>query len=336
MVTTMSKNGRQVLFRQQDVTRLAHRLLRIRQREHRAGISGVPFYIPDIDQLMKPVRGGELVTILASTSHYKTGLMTYIARNAAMDTRRIQQRVDGKREIFFFATWEDSIEKIGVNDIASATGLDIESMEEGRFSDEQMIMIMQSIVDRHSYPLYLIGHSERSLTERPRLTLQQVHAAINVAVSEIGVDNVHVGGIFLDYLQRIPVSSPSVSDRRMWVAANVELCKDMAIQYNCPVYLGCQAGRQVADRDIKIPTRFDGLETSNIEQTSDRLLALYMPKFDYRMMDLLPSDYVSTTTDPIYVTEDLLIVEILKQKRGSTGVRIPLRVRFNVNQIESL
>lgn len=333
----MSNNhGRQVLFRPQDTTRLAHRLLRIRQREYRAGISGIPYYIKDLDNLMKPVRGGELVTILASTSHYKTGLMTYIARNAAMDNHRIANRVDGKKEIFFFATWEDSIEKIGVNDIASATGIDIESMEDGRFSDEQMIMIMQSIMDRHSYPLYLIGHSERSMDERPRLTLQQVHNAINIAVNEIGSNIIQIGGIFLDYLQRIPVPSSSVSERRMQVAANVELCKDMALQYNCPVYLGCQAGRQVADRNVKIPTRFDGLETSNIEQTSDRLLALYMPKFDYRTMELLPEEYVTVTNDPIYVTEDLLVIDILKQKRGSTGVRIPLRVRFNINQIVSL
>lgn len=331
-----NNSGRQVLFRQHDITRLAHRLLSLRQKENQAGISGIPFYIAPLDEVMRPVRGGELVTILASTSHYKTGMMTYLARNAAQDMRRISRRVDGKTEVFFYCTWEDSIEKIGVNDIANATGLDIEAMEDGRFNDEQMMMIMQSIIDRHSYPLYLIGHSERSMNERPRLTLQQVHSAINVAVREIGQDKVQVGGIFLDYLQRIPVSSQSVADRRMWVAGNVELCKDMAIQYNCPVYLGCQAGRQVAERDIKIPTRFDGLETSNIEQTSDRLLALYMPKFDHRLMDLLPTDYVTETSEPIYVTEDLLVVEVLKQKRGSTGIRIPLRVKFNTNQIEPL
>ncbi len=330
-----AEHARQVLFHRADVNRLSHRLLKIRQGEHRAGVSGLPFYIADLDRIMRPARGGELITFLASTSHYKTGMMSYIARQAAMDSqRRSNLRADKKREVFFFATWEDSIEKVGIGDIAYSTGLDIEAMEDGKFSDEEMMLIIKAIIDHNSYPLLMIGHSERSLASRPEITLNQVHDAIDLASNELNED-VCIGGIFLDYLQRIHITGGE-SQRRMQVARNVEQCKNMALQYNCPVYLGCQAGRQVALRDIKIPTRYDGLETSNIEQTSDRLLALYMPKFDYRTMDLLPSDYVTDYDDPIYVTEDLVIVEILKQKRGSVGARVPLRVKFNTNQITSL
>jgi len=91
----------------------------------------------------------------------------------------------------------------------------------------------------------------------------------------------------------------------------------MAISFGCPVLLGVQTGRQVMERDIKIPGIDDGQETSNIEQSSDKMLSVWYP---------IKTEDKGSLVAGEEVTKNLLIVRLLKQKLGEAPATFALYV----------
>ena len=133
--------------------------------------------------------------------------------------------------------------------------------------------------------------------------------------------------IVLDYLQRIrPAKEDGYTKREQMVEA-VNHAKDMAISFGCPVILGVQVGRDISDRKIKIPTISDGQETSNIEQSSDKMLSLWYPCKSEPLGEMI--------VDGMEVTENLLFVKILKQKMGQSHKTFALYVDPEKNIIGS-
>jgi hypothetical protein len=100
----------------------------------------------------------------------------------------------------------------------------------------------------------------------------------------------------------------------MAVFHNVGDAKDMAIRWACPVILGCQVNRDSYGRKIGIPEIHHGLESSNIEHTSDTVLGLWYPCKQYDV-----GTWMEFPKENILVTEDLLLVKVLKQKKGYSG-----------------
>jgi replicative DNA helicase len=118
--------------------------------------------------------------------------------------------------------------------------------------------------------------------------------------------------IGLDYLNQIPVRGRG--PRREEVMDIVKDAKNMALAMGCPVILGVQAKREVDERKIPIPEMGDGMETSNIEHTADKIFTVWMPKVTHQQGDLIDVGGTALT-----VSDNMLVVKLAKQRYGKAG-----------------
>jgi replicative DNA helicase len=135
---------------------------------------------------------------------------------------------------------------------------------------------------------------------------------------------IHPDIIFLDYLQQI--ESERGEDRRMQIFENIHRAKDMALAMGCPVVMGVQANRDVDRRKWRLPELGDGMESSNIEHTADKMISVWKPdtSLDY-------GDFVTGTN--LSVSKNLLIFGIQKQKMGPARNWKPLYIVPEKNEI---
>ena len=109
----------------------------------------------------------------------------------------------------------------------------------------------------------------------------------------------------------------------------VNRAKDCAISFGCPVLLGVQAKREVADRTDKMPQQNDAQESSNVEQTPDKVITLWYPHKTEDAGDVVTTKrYVDKkiVTEEWEVSPNLLLVGLPKQKMGGTISSVPVQV----------
>jgi len=307
----MSKES---VFTAQQVSKLTvQEIERRRDNPH----DGIRSDIPLLDDDLLPLRSGELVCVLGRPSNYKSGLMQIIARNATEQIRK------NENEIVIYVTWEQSIEEHGLIELAAASRIDASKMARGELSELEWQSMMKAAVRRGVTPLWLIGHSSQAGKRRPRISMTDLGDALAYIVDVMGK---RPRLICLDYLQRIrPDSGGSQREKMMGI---VDRAKDMALAFSVPVLLGTQAGRQVDERSWKLPQMADGQETSNLEQSADKMLAVWMPKTSEMLGDTVGQN------PPMEVTEDLLYLSLLKQKFGVAPRTYALKVMPAINKIE--
>lgn len=290
-------------------------------KQHKGG--GVKTNIPSLDAVMLPFRPAELIVVMGYTSWYKSGFMNWLLKSA------ISQATS--QEICIKVTWEDSVEEETIKWISSDAEVSISTLVKGEISD--WTAIMNSYKNRIATPLWIVGHSNKQSAEssssRPRMTMTDVTQAIDYIRNEATDNKYKIKMIALDYLQRIRPDASDGNNKREQMMEAVNKAKDLAISFGCPVLLGVQAKREVLDREYKLPRLDDGLETSNIEQSSDKIISLWYPIKTDPAGKLIES--VKTR-----VTQNLLICGLLKQKMGAAPVVLPLFVNPEKNVIGTM
>ena len=278
--------------------------------------------VSSLDSALNPLLPGELCVVMANTSHYKTGFMSAWARSIAS---RITCDTEGKpAEIVVYVSWETAVEELGAMDFARMTGLAGAYLWNGALTLEDMRCLRGSLEQRARAPLWVLGVSLRRRRKQAPLTLPSVSESLEA------VENTYTltaACIFLDYLQEIP--APKAGDRREQMIANMEQAKQLARDCGCPVVIGVQAGRQVLERDFKLPQLGDGQETSRIEQAADKVLTLWLPRNTEQLGTTLPQLGLE-------VSDNLLVVGIQKQRFGRAGKIIPVYVNFDSNSLAPL
>ncbi len=319
---TQQQDARDIVYTPAEVGTLV--LSAVQDRREHPG-AGVRSYIPVLDKHLLPLRPGELVTVMGRPSNYKTGLMQFWARNVAheiVDT-------DAEHEVVIFVTWEMAVEELGLYDLAGTAQLDASEISQGRVDDTAWDRLQTAAMQRATIPLWIVGHSIERRRKRPDLTLSNVARALLWIDSEMGY---HPRIVFLDYLNQMQPEKGE--DRRMQVFENVRRCKDMALALGCPVVLGVQAGRQVDERNWKLPEMGDGLESSNIEHTADKMLSLWMPKTTEPTGSEL--HVPGAKESHIEINDRLLVVGLKKQKLGPANKVAFLSVDAASNRITDL
>jgi len=291
----------------------------IQERRQHPG-AGVRLGIPCIDKDMLPLRPGDLVTILGRPSDYKSGLMQFWARNLAHEI--IDE--DAKQDIVVFVTWEMAVEELCLYDLAAVTRLNAADLSQGRIDDSAWERLQAAAMKRAVTPMWFVGHSIERRKRRPRLTMTNIAKALLWVENEMGF---HPRIVFLDYLQQMEAEGGET--RRMQIFENVHRSKDMALALGCPVVLGCQTHRRVDERKWKLAMMGDGLESSNIEHTADKMLSVWMPKRTEQL-----GDYVEDTD--LKVTDRLLLMSMPKQRMGPAGMWWSLYVDAERNFISEL
>jgi replicative DNA helicase len=272
--------------------------------------------LENIDKVMTPFRGNELIPVLGFTNNYKSGLMNTLSKHAA-------QQLTESNEIVVVCSWEESVEDKGIWDIAEMSGMDTTALDRGEFTDTQWKKILDASIERADKPIYFIGHSDQDMRRRPRLNLEQVWHVLDHLYDYHGKK---ARMIVLDYLQRIR----PISDRRDWRVAmmeTVDKAKDMAIAFNVPVVLGTQASRKTRDlANPKMPLLEHAQETSNIEQSASKFFSLCLP-----IKTMIEGEMVEYAGRSFKVTKNLLFVALLKQKRGPAPAYFAFDVDYSTH-----
>lgn len=267
---------------------------------------GIPIGLPDVDNILVPLRAGWLVTVIGYTSNLKSMFMDWIALQAL---KTIQP---DSNKFVLKVTWEQSVEEDTLGWIASQSNLSITRMARGLIDEPEWDILRGTATKRAATPLWIMGHSgiefKQGRRARPRMTMRDVARGTEWIIHDSTPDIVLEPSIvILDYLQRMRADPQDGSTRREQMMEAVNMSKDLAVSYGCPVVLGVQASREVLSRDDKIPTLQDGQETSNIEQSSDASFGCWYP---------IKSEKEGKQISGYTVTKNLFFLRLLKQKLG--------------------
>lgn len=279
-----------------EVSRIGTQYLKTR-RENK-GI-GIPMGLKSMDKDFIPAMPGELVGVLGRPGNGKTGFMMRWARWRAheLEASGMYDRA------VVYATWEQSIEELNAFNVAAEERISITSMARGEITETEWNKILKAGTKRITMPLWFIGHSMERRKKRPVINLSN----LALALTAIEEQNITIDMIFCDYLQRISPEGRTES-KTIEVSDNYDRLKDAALAFGCPVVVGIQARREVDTHDPAIPMLDDGQWTSNIEQTSDKLISVVRPRKYKKEGELFASARVEGHCQ--------MYISLLKQKLG--------------------
>lgn len=298
-------NGRELAYTPAEVARYTLEEIK-RRRDNPA--AGVPLGLSTVDRIMNPLRPGELVTILGRSSHYKSGLAQWWARWLAQSTL-----TDEQAGCVVYGTTEMAIEELGLYDMASTARVDAARVAHGDLTDDEWRALEGAAMRRAALPLWLLGHSLAMRKKRIRMTIRTIEKALYWIEDNM---DFRARIVFLDYLNQLQPDRRQGDEgsRRVDVADIVLSAKDLALSMGCPVVMLAQCNRITDDRDWKIPTMRDAMETAAIEQYSDKMLSVWMPKVTENKGYI-----VEPNGNRLDVTDNLLLLGLIKQKNGPAG-----------------
>jgi replicative DNA helicase len=280
--------------------------------------------IPQLDDHYVMFRPRRVNGVLAYTSHGKTSLMNILARNFAP-----QVKAD-ENEVIVYVSWEDSIEDMTLSYLANVSRINVQSLFSGNLTPNQWDSMMKAATARAQTPLWLIGHSEQKEARRPRLTMTDVWQAMEYIVDK---RKKKVRAVFLDYLQRINREDMRGEMRAQYMGI-MDKVKDLALDFNTCVTIGTQVGRDIKERKWKQPQDNDAQETSNYEQTCDGMISLWIPKKTEKIGDCL-IEKKGVDGQAVFVTENLMMMQTLKQKKAKAPVLRAVDFLPETNEIQT-
>lgn len=261
--------------------------------------------VPCLDNYLLPMMRGDLVSIVGRPGNGKTSVMVHLAR-ALSETLK-----DTENGVVVYATWETMVEEFVAILSYPHTGYSMEQIGRGevetsRMEDGMAAMMMSRLV--------ILGNSLGCEgDERPTAVRVPTLDTLEDALTELKERRYDVRAVLVDYLQRIPGST--TKDRSLLVSENLDRLKDMAVSRKIPFAVGVQSKREVDDiRGIQMPGLNDGQWSSNIEQTSDKVIAITRPSL---YMD--EGKEVTVQGNQISISWTTVLMKVLKQRWGRSG-----------------
>ncbi len=298
----------------------------IEEMAHTQG-QGIRFGIDRLDEVMNPLRSGQLISVYGLPGHHKSNVMNWLSLQA------LKMIAEEENKFVARVTWEQSVEEDTLAWYASHNDIPVAQMVRGDLNDREWEVMRNSSARRAVTPMWIIGHSQMESQKRrkarPRMSMTDVALALEYICEDAADMRLEPALVVLDYLQRIRPDPQDGGDRREQVMEMVNRAKDCAISFGCPVLLGVQAKREVADRTDKMPQQNDAQESSNVEQTSDKVITLWYPHKTEDAGDVVTTKrYVDKkiVTEEWEVSPNLLLVGLPKQKMGGTISSVPVQV----------
>lgn len=304
------------------------RIKRMEANQYRA----MPLPLPEIQDYVAALMPGDTCAVLAQTSNYKSGFMSWWARELAAHLAE-NNRAD---ESIIVVDTENVIETIGIQEIAYQSDHSVADLSRGNVRDWSSIYLAAGKVGE--IDIFRVATS-LGRDDAPDLYLSNIYRGIKAMTSGEVVDRtIKPAAIFIDYLQALPID-PEVkagtrydNQRRLQVREDVYRIRRMAAYFKCPIIVGVQAKQHLAGNpgpNFLIPGMYDGEETSSIAQRFDRILSFWMPKTTHTH-----GDTVIHRGMEFQVSDDLLYFKVLKQRGGlPAGKTWPLSVDHTRNRI---
>ena len=263
---------------------------------------GVPFFSKKMQDRVYPLFPGEIMSVIARPGHAKTSVMMFWARQRAnwLLTNGHENRA------VIYATWEQSVEELHSFYLAAEQRISITKMAKGDLTEEDWEKVRIGTAKRINEPLWFIGHSMVRKSGRQPITVENLAKAIELVQSR----DFEVDMVYVDYLQRIAPATKGQEPVQAFTQIMTDL-KDFALGFGVPMTVGVQAKREVDDLKLPIPEQQHAQWTSNIEQTSDRIISLVRPRRYRREGEMFGSRKVEG--------HNQLLVSTLKQKLGEAN-----------------
>jgi replicative DNA helicase len=210
--------------------------------------------------------------IHAYTSNYKTGFMMAWARKMA---HNIIER-DWQDAVVVYVSWEDTVEEMGIYDLAHATTIDATEIQDGKLSDNEMKRLEEAAFKRGALPLWVLGNSLADRHEQPRMTLTQVREALRWLETAMSRRFV---AVFLDYLNLIPPEGAhAFSDNRRTVLWKLTYrARDLSFTVGRAVIMGGNRTGSPMSASGSYRKKYDVMDRRLIEQYSHTMLSLWRP-----------------------------------------------------------
>lgn len=270
----------------------------------------IPFGLKSIDNEDKegngyvPLMRGEVESVIARPGHGKTGTMVARARARAAFLK--SKGLDKTRAVVYI-TLEQMVEELNAFNIAADRRMSITKMAKGEITDAEWKICLEEGINRRYVPVWNIGYSGASDKKQIRVDLDGIEGALRLVQDQHKMD---LDMVFIDYLQRIPYDR--AESKTIGVSDCLDGIKNLAMwKLKFPCVVGVQAGRDVDDRPEPVPTDADGQWTSNIEQTSDKIISLVRPRKYRREGDKFGSVVVQGHCQ--------ILVSVLKQRMGASN-----------------
>lgn len=305
-----------------------------RRRENKG--DGIPMYLRgvDFDKYIKdshyiPAIRGDMTSIIARPANGKTGFMIRWARARAKWL--VDNRIENK--VVVYITTETAIENL------STFLLVADAREQGRINktatdfavgdvtDEEWAEFQKINSDSVLSPIWMIGHSLSRDAKRPLLYADVVNEAL-AEIQKWNSDKTEIDSLYIDYLQRFPI--PPKQDLRTAFINYVDAFKNMALEFNTHSFVGVQAKREVESRKWPVPMLSDGMETANIEQSSQNVFSLVRPRMYFQEGDSFGEK------NPMIIKKNHLLLTCLKQSMGEPNWHKWLNFEPEYNRLDSL
>ena len=293
---------------------------------------GINLGISGIDDYFAPLMPGQICSIIAQTSNYKSGTMHCIQRHAVKQLER-----QGRDEMLIHVSTEEDIEEQGFLEIARVTGITVDDMARGNISESQLTKLERSVVRLGAMNIYRIGTSVMRSEDSPDLYLSNIIRVIQFARKRVRGEESKIAGIYVDYLQALPLDPETKkhggdSQRRLQVRQDFYRLRKYGNYFECPIWLAVQAKQNLQGapgHNMLIPGNYDGEETSTIAQRSDRIISQWLPKMTHQMGTEIEHKNYRFTVD-----ENLMFMKIGKQRGGlPSGRTFQCRVDYLRNEI---
>ncbi|WP_290006138.1 replicative DNA helicase [Acinetobacter pittii] len=219
-----------------------------------------------IDNKLGEINKGDLCVIAARPSMGKTafalGITAHISTNLLKPV--------------LFESIEMPEEAISRRLLASIGLVELSKLKTGEVYDEDWTRVTDAIKTIQAAPL-MIKDGE--------VTIQDIKQHARQLKKEYG----SVGAIVVDYLQKIITpnlpSTTSETDRIGYISNSL---KQIAMEFECPVFALSQLSRGVEARADKRPMMSDLRSSGAIEQDADEILFLYRDEYYYKEKSKFP------------------------------------------------
>jgi len=297
--------------------------------------SALGWGIPEIDNRMTPLIPGDLMGLIARPNVGKTYDMMMLARHHAQ-TLAIQH--PDKPPLVIYATWETMVEEfVGVM-AGEFTGHTLSEVARGTADINNMRRGLMHLMGKN---FVVFGVSITKIIDGIRLPPPTILDLI-LGIKELQDMGYDVAICYIDYLQRVPDIKRQVGgspdDTRGRVTSNLEMIKsDLTLGLGLPGVVGVQARREVDKYPgIKLPLLDDGMWTSSIEHTCDKIFTETRPG----MYSLTPVGSEFVVNGMVYeVTPTTKVIAMVKQRFASANSQDvwvlqfdPLKITVRIQQ----
>jgi replicative DNA helicase len=219
--------------------------------ERQAGtVAGIPTGIAEIDRRYHGVERGRVYVIAGRPGMGKTTLALNIAEYIGLD-----QKIP-----VLICSQEMPDVELAQCFVASVGRLDKERLNDAQLTEDEF--------ERLTYAVARINEAPVMIDEQAGLTMANVQTKARQAQRQMG----KLGLIVIDYLQLMVGEGDNQNEKIGGISRSV---KQLARDFDCPVFLISQLNRKCEERPDKRPVSSDLRDSGSIEQDADVIWFVY-------------------------------------------------------------